>query len=213
MSAVAILFLKGIVIGLAVSAPIGPVGVLVLRRSMLYGFAAGLLSGLGAAIVDGALSGVIGLGLAQVSDFVQAWGGLFRAFGGLFLLVIGWWVWHTSPPHQPRALPPRQSAIAEVASTMALTLSNPMTILGLTGILAGLGVVAAVDTHFHAGVLVGGVFAGSLGWWFILSGIGKLLRDRVSGTLIRRINQGCGIGLALLGVAQIILLLIRNFSG
>lgn len=212
MSAIAILCLKGIVIGLAVSAPIGPVGVLVLRRSMLLGFAAGVLSGLGAAVVDAALSGVIGVGLAQVSDFLEAWGGVFRAFGGMFLLVTGWWVWHTSPPHQPKALPPRRGGMGDVLSTMVLTLSNPMTILGLTGIFAGLGVVAAVDTHFHAAVLVGGVFAGSLGWWLILSGVGKLLRDRVSGTLIRRINQGCGIGLALLGVGQIVLLLIRNFS-
>lgn len=212
MSAIAILFLKGIVIGLAVSAPIGPVGVLVLRRSMLQGFAAGLLSGLGAAIVDGVLSGVIGLGLAQLSDFLEAWGGLFRALGGLFLLVIGWWVWHTSPPHQPKAMPPRRGGIGDVVSTMALTLGNPMTILGLTGIFAGVGVVASVDTHFHAAVLVGGIFTGSLGWWCILSGVGKLLRDRVGGTLIRRINQGCGIGLAVIGVVQIVLLAIRHFG-
>jgi len=208
-----VLLLKGIIIGLAISAPIGPVGVLVLRRSMLHGFATGVSSGLGAAIADGVLSAVIALGLASVSGFFDRWAGGFKAVGCVFLVVIGWWVWHTSPPHELKPLPPRRGSVADLISIFLLTISNPMTILGLTGIFAGLGVLASVDTHFHAAVLVAGVFAGSLLWWVVLSGIGKILRDRVGGTLLRRINQGCGIVLAAIGAIQIVMLGLKALRG
>lgn len=208
-----LLLLKGIIIGLAISAPIGPVGVLVLRRSMLHGFATGLVSGLGAALADGALSAAIALGLASVAGFFDQWVAELKVFGGVFLVAIGWWVWHTSPPHHVKSPPPSRGSVGDVAAMFVLTLSNPMTILGLTGIFAGLGVLASVDTRFHAAVLVAGVFAGSLGWWVILCTIGKLLRDRVGGTLLRRINQGCGIVLAAIGAIQIVMLGIRALRG
>ena len=208
-----ILFLKGVFIGLAISAPIGPVGVLVLRRSMLNGFATGVASGLGAAFADGLLSAVLALGLASVSGFFDRWGGGFRLVGGIFLVVIGWWVWHTSPPHELKPLPPRRGTVGDLVSIFLLTLSNPMTILGITGIFAGLGVLAAVDTHFHAAMLVAGVFGGSMVWWVVLSGIGVLLRDRVSGTVVRRINQVCGIVLAAVGAIQIALLVVAALRG
>lgn len=201
-----ILFLKGVFIGLAVSAPIGPVGVLVLRRAMLNGFGTGVMSGLGAAIADAFLSALLALGLAAVSGFFDRWAGEFKTVGGLFLVTIGWWVWHTSPPHQLKPLPPRRGRIGDLVSIFLLTLSNPMTILGITGIFAGLGVLAAIDTHFHAAILISGVFSGSLLWWVVLSGIGMLLRDRVSGTVVRRINQVCGIVLAVVGALQIAVL-------
>jgi threonine/homoserine/homoserine lactone efflux protein len=201
-----LLFMKGVFIGLAISAPIGPVGVLVLRRAMLHGFGTGVMSGLGAAIADGVLSAVLALGLAATSGFFDQWAGGFKAVGGFFLVVIGWWVWHTSPPHELKPLPPRRGTTGDMVSIFLLTLSNPMTILGITGIFAGLGVLAAIDTHFHAAVLIVGVFSGSLLWWLVLSGIGKLLRDRVSGTVVRRINQICGIVLAAVGAIQVALL-------
>jgi threonine/homoserine/homoserine lactone efflux protein len=124
-----LLFLKGMFIGLAISAPIGPVGVLVLRRAMLHGFGTGVMSGLGAAIADGVLSGALALGLAAVSGFFDHWAGEFKAVGGFFLVVIGWWVWHTSPPHELKPLPQRRGTVGDLVSIFLLTLSNPMTIL------------------------------------------------------------------------------------
>jgi threonine/homoserine/homoserine lactone efflux protein len=208
-----LLFLKGVFIGLAISAPIGPVGVLVLRRAMLNGFGTGVTSGLGAAIADGFLSALLALGLAAASGFFDRWAGGFRAVGGVFLVVIGWWVWHSSPPHEMKPLPPRRGTIGDLVSIFLLTISNPMTILGITGIFAGLGVLAAIDTHLHAAVLIAGVFSGSLLWWIILSGIGMFLRDRVSGTVVRRINQLCGIVLAVVGVIQVALLAFMAIRG
>jgi threonine/homoserine/homoserine lactone efflux protein len=208
-----LLFLKGMFIGLAISAPIGPVGVLVLRRAMLHGFGTGVMSGLGAAIADGVLSAVLALGLAAVSGFFDHWAGEFKAIGGCFLVVIGWWVWHTSPPHELKPLPQRRGTVGDLVSIFLLTLSNPMTILGITGIFAGLGILAAIDTHFHAAILIVGVFSGSLLWWVVLSGIGKLLRDRVSGTVVRRINQICGIVLAAVGAIQVAFLAVAALRG
>lgn len=208
-----VLFLKGILIGFAISAPIGPVGVFVLRRAMLHGLAAGMIVGLGSAVADGALAGMIAFGLTSVADFFDRWVGEFKAFGGASLLVIGWWVWHTSPPHELKPMPDRKGMVATMLAAIVLTLSNPMTILGITGIFAGLGVLAAVDTPFHASVLVGGVFAGSLGWWFVLCKIAGRLRETTSGTWMRRINQGCGILLAAIGVVQLMMLGLALLRG
>jgi len=208
-----ILTLKGILIGLAISAPIGPVGVLVLRRAMVHGFGAGIVTGLGAAIADGALTSAIAFGLTSVAEFFDHWVGEFKLFGGFFLLCIGWWVWHTSPPHELKPLAASRASVPTLLTAVALTLSNPMTILGITGVFAGLGVVSAIDTRFHAAILVAGVFIGSLGWWFILCGIGRMLRENTSGTWMRRINQGCGILLALIGAVQLALLGLKAFGG
>ena len=201
-----ILAVKGFMSGIAIAAPIGPVGVLVLRRAMVRSFGSGIASGLGAAIADAALATAIALGLAEVSGFFDRFVAEFKIFGGFVLIIIGWWVWHNSPPRDPGPKPASSGNFGAVATALALTLSNPMTIVGITSVFAGLGVLGTIDTRFQAAVLVGGVFSGSLAWWFILCEIGRRLRGHSNGLVVRRVNQGCGIFIAALGVIQLVAL-------
>ena len=201
-----ILAAKGFLSGMAIAAPIGPVGVLVLRRSMLRSFASGVSTGLGATFADSFLAGALALGLASVSGFFDHWVNEFKTFGGFILIAIGWWVWRTSPPKDPGPKPANKGNIGAFATALALTLSNPMTIVGIAGVFAGMGVLDSVDSRFHACVLVIAVFSGSLAWWFILSEIGRRLRGSTGGLAIRRINQGCGIFIAAIGAIQLLVL-------
>jgi threonine/homoserine/homoserine lactone efflux protein len=161
------LFLKGAAIGLSIAAPVGPIGILCIRRSLAHGSRSGLAAGLGAATADAAYGAVAGFGLTAVSNFLSAqqfWLGLF---GGIFLCYLGIKTFLT-PPSEQAANVRGENLLTSYLSTCLLTLANPATILSFIGIFAsfGLGVAPA---YGHAGILVLGVFLGSALWWVILS--------------------------------------------
>lgn len=194
----------GLAIGLALAVPVGPIGLLVFRRSLLHHARAGIVTGLGAALADALLCAVLAFGITAISDFIAHRAALLENVGGFVLVVIGYAVWRTAPPHEmPKTPPPRPGWFGAFSSALALTLSNPMTILGAGGIFAGFAVGARVARPLDAALLVAGVFCGSMLWWVILSNLACKLRDKASGYWMRRINQGCGIAVAVFGLVQI----------
>ena len=155
------LFLEGVVIGLAVAAPVGPIGVLCIRRTLAYGRASGLVSGLGAATADAAYGSVAALGLTFVTGLLvdaEAW---LRLGGGVFLVFLGVKTFLSRPAERPVAAG-RGGLPGAYASTLALTLANPSTILSFAAIFAGLGAGSA-DGSSTALLLVPGVFLVFLG--------------------------------------------------
>ncbi|MDS4031988.1 MAG: LysE family translocator [Candidatus Contendobacter sp.] len=195
------LWFKGILIGLAIAAPVGPIGLLCIQRTLARGRWAGVLSGLGAASADAVYGGVAGFGLASLANLLLAWQTPLQRLGGLFLLYLAWRTWRT-PPATERA--PAQSSraglLGDYLSTLALTLTNPVTILAFLGIFAGLGLVAEGRDWAAAGTLVLGVFAGSLLWWLLLAGGVGLLRGRLTPTALRGINRASGLLIAGFGI-------------
>jgi threonine/homoserine/homoserine lactone efflux protein len=169
---------KGVAIGFSIAAPVGPIGVLCIRRSLRDGMAAGFAAGLGAATADAAYGAVAGFGLTAVSGFLIAhrfWIGLI---GGAFLCYLGARAFLSRPASG--AAPEKVGSLASAyASTLVLTLANPATILSFAVIFAAFGLGATIDTP-AASSLVLGVFAGSALWWLILSGGTSLVRSRVS---------------------------------
>jgi threonine/homoserine/homoserine lactone efflux protein len=197
-------FARGVVIGFSIAAPVGPIGVLCIRRTLAAGRAAGLVSGLGAATADAVYGSVAGFGLTFISTFLirqKMWLGIV---GGLFLCYLGIRTFLTKPSEHAAAAD-GEGPVAAYASTFFLTLTNPMTVLSFAAIFAGLGIGSTTGGYVSAGVLVLGVFAGSALWWIFLSlGVntirsaftprGLRLVNRVSGAIIT------GFGLfALLG--------------
>lgn len=196
--------LKGLAVGLALAIPVGPIGLLVFRRAATHGAKAGIVTGLGAAIADALLCAVMAFGLTAVSEFIQAHTVWLNRFGGVALLLIGYGVFRTAPPKELTHQPKRPGALGDFSMALLLTVSNPLTILGVTGIFAGFGITAQIDQFAEASLLVAGVFAGSQLWWIILSRLASLLRGKASGYWMRRINQGCGIAIGLIGVVQLV---------
>ncbi len=194
-------WLKGLLIGFAIAAPVGPIGLLCIQRTLARGRWSGVLSGLGAASADAVYGCIAGFGLASLAGLLLAWQMELRLVGGLFLLYLGWRTWLTPPAaEQARVRPARAGLLGDYLSTLALTLTNPVTILAFLGIFAGLGLAGGAGDFVAAGALVLGVFAGSLLWWLLLAGGVGLLRGRFSPSILRWINLGSGLVIAGFGI-------------
>jgi threonine/homoserine/homoserine lactone efflux protein len=200
--------IQGLVLGFSIAAPVGPVGVLCIRRSMAHGFRSGLVSGLGAASADALYGTIAAAGLTLVADFLvrqQLWLGLL---GGGFLFFLGVKTF-TNRPALISAKQENGSVGGDYFSTLLLTLSNPMTIFSFAAIFSGMSAQSLPVFRFSAFLLVLGVFLGSAFWWLILCGSVGLLRSRVTPTLLGWINRISGlviIGFAIFLFSKIILI-------
>jgi threonine/homoserine/homoserine lactone efflux protein len=194
-------FLKGAVIGLSIAAPVGPIGLLCIRRSLAEGRLVGLFTGLGAATADAIYGGIAGFGLTAVSNVLVAYRVWLALFGGLFLCYLGIRTFLSAPARDDASS--RRSGFASAyASTFLLTLTNPMTILSFVAIFAGLGLASGAD-YRGATLLVVGVFAGSAVWWLTLSSGTALLRTRLSGGGMRLVNHLSGAMILAFGIYAI----------
>jgi threonine/homoserine/homoserine lactone efflux protein len=194
--------LKGGLIGLSIAAPVGPIGVLCIRRTLAEGRLAGLVSGLGAATADAVYGCIAGLGLSFVSAFLVRNQGGLQAIGGLFLCYLGIRTFLATPAQQA-AVARSKGLSGNYASTFLLTLTNPMTILSFTAIFAGLGLANTAGDYLSASLLVLGVFVGSALWWLLLSsGIG-LFRARFPTAGLVWVNRMAGVVIAGFGVGSL----------
>lgn len=198
------LALKGIGVGLALAIPVGPVGLLVFRRSVTHGTRAGIVVGSGAAIADALVCAIMAYGITAVAEFIARHALILERCGGFALMVIGYLVFRRAPPKEVRPVPSSQSWIGAMGASLVITLVNPGTILGVTTIFAASGVAGRVDTVAAATLLVAGAFVGSMSWWCILSGLASRLRDKTSGYWMRRINQACGAVLVAFGFLALV---------
>lgn len=199
-------FLKGIAAGLLIAAPVGPVGVLCVHRTLAAGRVHGLVSGLGAAVADALFAAVVAFGLGFVSEFLLAQQTWLRLGGGALLLILGAKNLLSKPPHAAESEPPR-SLPGDVVSAFALTATNPVTILSFIGVFAALGVTGANST-LESGALVLGVFAGSALWWITLSGGVGLMRKTIEEIYMRRIHLISGGLLLLFGIGVLAALVL-----
>ena len=196
------LLLRGIVIGFSIAAPVGPIGVLCIRRTLADGRAAGLATGLGAATADSLYGCLAAFGLTALTGALvgaQTW---IRLIGGAFLLYLGVRTFLAKP--SGRAAEARGSGLlSDYASTFLLTLTNPMTILSFVAVFAALGLGTTHPEPLAAAVLVLGVFVGSAIWWLTLSGGVSLLRTRFDEAKLRWVNRASGAIITAFGAAAI----------
>jgi len=236
------MFFKGVLIGLAIAAPVGPIGLLCIQRTLNNGRMSGLVSGLGAATADAIYGFIAAFGLTLISAFLlkqQAW---LAGIGGVYLCYLGVQMMRTSTAEAEAGAPTSASAVVSAqylgaqetefftsplrgarifvktrflprfieqipvvgetrglgalpayASTLALTLTNPVTILSFLAIYAGLGLAAGARDYGSASLLVAGVFIGSALWWLTLSGVVDRLRHRVDARAMHWVNVGAGV--------------------
>jgi threonine/homoserine/homoserine lactone efflux protein len=200
------LFLRGLLIGLAIAAPVGPIGLLCIRRSLSGGFAPGFFTGLGAAVADGVYGAVAAFGLTAVASFLAAGQGWLRLVGGAALIVLGVSIALKTPP-APRDAAQRGETLAGLAAafgqTFLLTLANPATVLSFLAIFAGLGLGGAASSAAGACAVVAGVFLGSAAWWLFLAGVSARLGHAIAPAAIKWINRASGAGVAGFGLAAV----------
>lgn len=186
--------LKGLLLGLAIAAPVGPIGVLCIRRSLTHGFTAGFAGGLGTALADAFYAGLAAFGFAVLlADWIEA-NAWVRQFGAMMLLFLAWQAWNTPVNAEAPEIDTR-TLTTTFAATFMLTLTNPMTIVSFLTIFTGFGIERAGEDEITALVL--GVFLGSLGWWILLAGAVSALRTRIDAKATQLINRGAAALLAI----------------
>lgn len=190
---------KGAVIGFSIAAPVGPIGVLCIRRSIADGRLAGFVSGLGAATADAVYGLVAALGLTAVSQILLDFRLVLQTGGGIFMLYLGVAAMRTRRPAAGTTAGNSGNLAAVYGSTFLLTLANPMTILSFAGIFVGLGVGS-----FSGFPLVLGVFLGSAGWWLLLSTVAGWVGDQLQQEdVLRSVDLAAGGIIASFGLWQL----------
>lgn len=190
--------IRGLIIGFSIAAPVGPIGVLCLRRTLAVGFSGGLVSGLGAATADGIYGIIAGFGLTAISSILVDQQNMFRLIGGLFLIYLG--IKNFFAKVTTTAGKDEESFAGMYGSTFFLTLTNPVTILSFAAIFAGLGLADKGGNYVSAMTLVLGVFTGSALWWIMLSGAINFFRGRFNLQSMRWVNKISGIIIGIFGV-------------
>jgi threonine/homoserine/homoserine lactone efflux protein len=200
-----LLFLEGIAVGLAIAAPVGPIGVLCISRTLHHGAWIGLASGLGAACADAVYGAIAGFGGSSVAGFLVDFQDMLRVFGGAFLLVLGIRILARGPAHEASQPAWGETRLAGAyASCFLLTLTNPTTILSFVAIFAGLGLVQEGGDYASAVSLVLGVFLGSALWWLALSGMVGVLRGHVTPRVLVWVNRVSGAVISGFGIGALL---------
>jgi threonine/homoserine/homoserine lactone efflux protein len=187
------LVVRGFLLGFAVAAPVGPIGVLVIRRTLVAGPRAGFVSGLGAATADAAYGSLAALGLIAAAHPLVDHAGLLRLGGGLFLCWFGFRTLVARPAQEAEAGGDAPRLWGAYGSTLLLTVANPMTMLSFAAAFAGLGLANGVAGPGAGLALVAAVFLGSMLWWALLSGGVGLLRGALGTRALRAVNGVAGL--------------------
>lgn len=202
-----VLFFKALLIGLSIAAPVGPVGLLCIQRSLAHGARIGFASGLGAAVADACYGALGAFGVGVVLEFFVALQRPLALAGAVFLLWMAWGLWRTRPADQQAAgqpaVPARLLAGRAFASVLGLTLTNPMTVLSFTAVFAALGAGAGPTQTDQAVVMVAGVFTGSALWWLGLALLVATWRQRIGPVFLRRVNQAAALLLLAMALWQL----------
>jgi len=205
-----LMLVKGALAGFVIAAPVGPVGVLCVQRTLHEGRLSGLTSGLGAAFADAFYGCIAAFGLSLVSHWLQAHEMPFRLGGSLFLLFMAWRMLTVATRPAPETVLPtlrHESLPGHFMSTFLLTATNPITIVAFVGIFAFFGIGSFGLSNEMAAWLVAGVFAGSSVWWLSLAGLAGAFRARLGNGGLRWINGISGLlilAFGLYGIGSVI---------
>lgn len=194
---------KGALLGFSIAAPVGPIGVLCIRRTLSDGRLIGFASGLGAAVADTLYGCVAAFGLTVVSGFLVTHKTWLQLLGGLFLMYLGLKTFQARPADRPAGAATALGAWGAFGSTFALTMTNPMTILSFAAVFAGLGLARAGGGLADGAWLLVGIFTGSAAWWGLLAAGTGAIGPRVDARMMQTVNRVSGAIIVAFAVAAL----------
>jgi len=195
--------IRGMAVGLIIAAPVGPVNVLCIQRTLEKGWKSGLLSGFGAALADTLYGALAAFSISLVIQFLVREESWIRLVGGILLVGVGG-VYYHKPPKPIDAGQTHSHSNSDFVSTFLLTLTNPTTVLSFLAVLAILG-LGRQRQPWQTSSLVAGIFCGSMIWWTILASAANLLRDRIADGAMRWMNRVAGIAIGGFGLVNVLL--------
>ncbi len=201
------LFVQGIIIGLTLAVPVGPLALICIQRTVSEGRLHGIFSGIGVATADSFYAAVTFLGLTVISGLIIAQQYLFRFLAGVILILIGIRVF-LSIPSAISAKTEHETYLKDYLSMVALAIANPLTLIFFVVILPGYSVVINGTSFLSAAEFVAGVFFGSTVWWVVLCGSIGSVRSRISVSNLELINRVSGLLISCFGAGVLILLVM-----
>jgi threonine/homoserine/homoserine lactone efflux protein len=201
-------FWKGCLLGFAIAVPVGPVGLLCIRKTLQFGRTAGICAGLGAATADTVYGSLAAFGLSFLSVFIQDWSNSLRLIGNFFLLFLGYRIFFTKPL-EPSAHLRRMSIFKDFFFTFFLTLTNPLTLIGYLAVFAAIGLKDLLIHSFSAFFLILGIFIGTAAWWLLLSESISRLRGKLNQPAMSWINRVSGIMIGVFGFWNLTALILN----
>ncbi len=198
------LFLKGLIVGFALAAPVGPIAALCIQRTISEGWPYGAASGLGAAVADALYGALAAFGATYVSQLLMHESDLLRRVGGGILILLGIRLWMTKPPvANDRPDKVGKNLVGDFVSTLMLTLTNPMTFVAFAAVFTSFGISAVRGHPLLTFELISGIFLGSLLWWGLLCGGAYLLRGKFHYRRLIVANRVTGVFVILVGVVYL----------
>jgi len=195
----------GVIIGISASIPLGPIGVLVIQRTLNKGHLSGFISGLGAAFSDTIYAIIAGFSLSFIVGFIESQLLWIQIMGAIILISLGLKIFYTNPAIQLRRQKKKStSLIQDFFSTFALTIANPLAVFLFLAFFAGFRIVETQHSAIENFMLIGGVFLGAGLWWLILSSLVNLFRSKINLRRLFWINKIAG--------SAIVILVILAFS-
>lgn len=208
----------GIVLGILVAAPVGPVNVLCIQRAIERGFWGGIAAGLGAVLGDGLIALFASLGVGAISGAVVKYRTVIQIVGGLALIAFGLKLYSTTP--RLEALNPHHGADAtlrdfawDIPQTFFLTITNPGAVLGLFAMFGGASTFVEVRSYVDALTMVASIMAGSLAWWIGLSNLIGKFRHKLDASRLGQINRVAGLLLSGFGGLLVGEMLYKSLPG
>lgn len=207
------LIAKGILIGLLVSIPLGPIGVLVIQRTVNKSRVAGLLSGIGAALSDTLYAIIAGFSLTFVVDFIRTHEIFFQALGAIVVLALGIHIFLKDPVTDLRRNRMRGNThLQDIISSFLVTFSNPLTVFVFLAVFTSSGVALNLEEPYHSLFVILGIFLGAFIWWFSLSGIVSLFRHKINLRILWWINKTAGAAIMLFVLVTVIVVVQKSLG-
>jgi len=195
--------LRGLAAGFIIAAPVGPVNVFCIQRTLEKGWKPGIVAGTGAALADSLYGGIAGFSISIIIQFLRQEEFWFRLIGGLLLVVIGVVYYFRRPPSLT-AGQKGGSAHSDFAAAFLLTVANPTTVLSFLTVLATLG-LGSRRPLWETSLLITGIFCGSMTWWLILASGASLLRGKITDHTMGWMNRVAALAIGGFGLVNIVL--------
>lgn len=202
---------KGFMIGIAVSVPLGPLGMLCIKRTVNKNWKSGFLSGLGIAASDVLYAIIAGFSLTIIIDFIRTYEIYFQVVGTTMVILLGLYIFMSNPTKDIQKYQRKgTSYVQDFFTAFLLTATNPLSVFVFIAIFTSYSLVLELSQLFEALLIIGGIFTGGATWWFILTGLANLFKHKLTITTLWWANKIIGLSVILIAIGLFVFLFYKG---
>jgi threonine/homoserine/homoserine lactone efflux protein len=199
------IILKGIILGLTISMPLGPIGIILINRTIKRGMLSGFFSGLGLATADTLLAALAAIGFTVIVSFINEQRFVISIIAGVIIIGVGFKVFLSNPVKDIRNKEKANKSLwRDYYSIFALTITNPYTIFICVAFLSSVNIYGNFRPALAPFFLILGVLVGTIAWWFFLSYFVSRFKEKIRLRVIVRINKVAGVLIIVIGMAVLL---------